>query len=232
MTTIQEAVPFPEGAAATVRKWADFFFYQPAIDTLDLVKDMIGHPDNVQRAVSAWEASAKHMQDSSRSVATARGDVDTYWTGGAAMGFADYVTEVDKKVTANVTALQTAAKETATLYSTLINMYKSCVNYILDCAKALSNFIGGALGDWKTYLGGLAEATGVGAPAGFALQASHFTGLLSSMVDNVKNVIDNAMDAHSDQIKALNNVSATVVAIAPPGNSSVGLKDPKAWTRR
>lgn len=232
MTTIQDAVPFPKDAAATVRKWADFFFYQPAIDTLDLVKDMMGHPDNVQRAVSAWETSVEHMRDSSGSVATAREEVDTYWTGGAATGFAGFVADVEKTITANKTALQTAAKETAALYSTLINMYKSCVNFILDCAKALSDFVGGALGDWKTYVGGLAEATGVAAPAGFALQASHFTGLLSDMVDSVKNVIDNAMDAHSDQMKALNNVSATVVAIAPPGKPSEGLRDPEAWKRR
>ena len=231
MTTIQDAVPFPEDAAATVRKWANLFFYQPAIDTLDLVKDMIGHPDNVQRAVTAWETAATHMQESSRSIISSKAEVDGYWAGGAATAFATHITDAKKRAEDNASALQTAAKDTATLYSTLINMYKTCVNFILDCAKALSNFAGGALGDWKSYLGAAFEATGVGAPAGFALQASHFTGLLSDMVDNVKNVIDNAMDAHVEQVKALNNVSATVKSVSPPGEPGGSIRDPEAWTR-
>ncbi|HEU5027023.1 MAG TPA: hypothetical protein VFV01_19055 [Spirillospora sp.] len=229
-TTIERAVPFPESAAATVRKWANFFLYQPAIDALDLVKDMIGHPDNVQRAVAAWEASIRHMSDSKETVSSAQSDVQTYWSGGAATGFGTYVGGVKDAATTNVAVMQAAAKETATLYGTLIAMYKTCVNYILDCAKALSNFVGSALGDWKTYVGALAESTGVGAPAGFVLQAKHFTDLLSSMVDNIKNVIDNAMDQHSDQIKALDNISISVTSMAAPGKPGEGYTDPHAWT--
>ncbi|MFC5187275.1 hypothetical protein [Actinomadura harenae] len=229
MTILEKAAPFPKDAAATVRHWADFFAYQPALDMLDLVEDMVGHPENVQRVVGSWERAAGAMSASLRHAQSAHYEIASSWTGPASLGFTAYIADVKTRVPANVTAMQTAIQATSSLYTTIIGAYKTCVNFITACANNLTNFVGSALSDWKSYLAGLTAATGVGTPAAFALEAKHFSGLLADFVEQVKSVIDDSLDQHAEQVKALNGVGGAVVSIDAPGAPSERIKDSDSW---
>lgn len=228
MTTIEKAVPFPKDAAGTVRHWANFFFFQPALDALDLVEDLMGHPEKVQQAVDSWERAASAMNASLKTAQTASSEIVTSWTGPAALGFGIYITDVKTKIPVNVTALQTATQATATLYSTIIATYKTCINFIIDCAKDLSTFVADGLSDWKSWVAGL-SAPSTGGTSVFVFASKHVTALLSSFVDNVKKAIDDSLDQHAEQVKALNGVSGAVTSIDAPGAPSERIKDSDSW---
>ncbi|MDL4817679.1 hypothetical protein [Actinomadura opuntiae] len=228
MTTLEEPAPFPHDDAATVRKAAEITNHHQALDALDMVRDMIGHPNNIQRAVTEWENAIRSMSDSFEGVSRAHSQLQTRWTGGAANGFNPYALDAKTTITNNVTSLQGVLDATTQMYSAVIDAYKNGITFISKCAQSLLDFGGGLLGDWKAVLA--VAAAGATDGASLALVIKHFTSLLSEFADNVTNLINAAIDANKSYSVALNAALKNINGIRALPRPTEGMLDLHAWT--
>lgn len=226
---LPSVVPFPEGDAKKVKWAAGVFNYDAAAKAVDFVRDMIGHPQHVQRAVNSWVEAARTMQVSVNEVATAQSEVAPQWVGGAALAFSTYATNVQTRITANVTALTTAANNTVKLYEVLIDSYVDCIEFITDCAKAIFGLGGDVLSDVKLWVAGGAAATGVGAPAGLSIAAGHVVKALTDMTEAISKALQEALNRMKEQTSALASIRSSLATVAPPPGLSDRLRDPAAW---
>ncbi|MEU6748926.1 hypothetical protein ABZ914_22125 [Spirillospora sp. NPDC046719] len=227
MTTLDEPAPFPHSDAATVRKAAEITNHRKALDALDMVRDMVGHPGNIQRAVTEWENAIRSMSASFEGMSRAQSQVQSRWTGGAANGFNTYAIDAKTKITNNVAYLQGALDATSQMYSAVLDAYRDGITFISKCAQSLLDFGGGLLSDWKAVLA--VAAAGPTDGASLALVLSHFTSLLSEFADNVTNLIISAIEANKSYMKALSVALANINGIAPPPKPADGLLELHAW---
>ncbi|MFB4299324.1 WXG100 family type VII secretion target [Actinomadura sp. NTSP31] len=227
MTTLEQPAPFPHDDAATVEKAAKITNHHKALNALNMVQDMIGHPGNIQRAVTEWENAIRSMNGSYEGISRAHSQVQARWDGGAARGFNSYAIDVKATITSNITALQGALDATSQMYSAVIDAYKDGITFISKCAQSLLDFGGGLLSDWKV----VAEVFLAGPTDGvsLALVLSHFTSLLSEFADNVTNLINAAIEANKGYTNALSVALKNINGIRPLPRPTDGLLDLHAW---
>lgn len=221
--------PYPEKDAATVRKFARLT-YNPALAALDLVKGMVGHPGNVQQAVNSWESGLHNMQDSLNDISAAKSEVAPQWVGGAAVAFTTYATTIETRISENSNGFTKAIESTMKMYSAVLNAYGDGIEFISKCAQAIFKLWGGLLSDAKAWVGGALTVSGIGSGAGLALIASHFTGLLSDMTENINGLVRNVIDATRDYNVALVEVRTGLAKVLPPPGFPGSLKRPGLWT--
>ncbi|MEU9018288.1 hypothetical protein [Actinomadura sp. NPDC048394] len=227
MTTLDQPAPFPHHDAATVQKAAKITNHHKALDALNMVRNMIGHPGNIQRAVTEWENAIRSMSDSYEGISRAHSQVQARWAGGAAGGFNSYATDVKGTITGNVIALQGALDATSQMYSAVIDAYKDGITFISKCAQSLLDFGGGLLSDWKVVLE--VAMAGPTDGASLALVMNHFTSLLSEFADNITNLINAAIEANKGYTNALSVAVRNINAIRPLPKPTDGLLDLHAW---
>ncbi|MBO2458528.1 hypothetical protein [Actinomadura violacea] len=228
MTTLDEPAPFPHHDASTVRKAAEITNHHKALGALDMVRDMIGHPNNIQRAVTEWEKAIRSMSESFEGVSRAHSQVHARWTGGAANGFNYYALDVKTTITGNVTALQGVLDATSQMYSAVIEAYKEGITFISKCAQSLLDFGGGLFSDWKAVLA--VAAAGPTDGASLALVLSHFTSLLSEFADNITNLVNAAIDESKNYTNALSAALKNINSVRPLPLPTDGVLDLHAWT--
>ncbi|HEU5027541.1 MAG TPA: hypothetical protein VFV01_21660 [Spirillospora sp.] len=211
-----------------MKKAAELTNHHKALDALDIVRDMIGHPNNIQRAVTEWENAIRSMSASFEGISRTQSQVHARWTGGAAEGFNSYALDVKTTITGNVTALQGVLDATSQMYAAVIEAYQDGITFISECAQSLLDFGGGLLGDWKAVLA--VAAAGPTDGASLALIMNHFTSLLSDFAENITNLINSAIDATKKYSMALSHAMSSINSIKPLPKPTDGVLDMQAWT--
>ncbi|MDL4772601.1 hypothetical protein [Actinomadura xylanilytica] len=225
--TLEAPVPFPEKNASIVRKAARLTLHNDALDALDLVRDMIGHPNNVQRAVDSWGEAVRVMNESYENISRAHSQVLAQWSGGASASFSTFAGDAKLAVSSNVAAFQGAITATNQMYLAVIAAYKTATRFITNCAQDILNLGGGLLGDWKAVLA--VAAAGPTDGASLALIMNHFTDLLSSFAGHVNDLIDGAVDITAGYNSALGEVVKNINAIKPVPGPVPAMADLNIW---
>ncbi|GGV26625.1 hypothetical protein GCM10010182_56720 [Actinomadura cremea] len=229
MTTSAQPVPFPEDDANIIEKFADLTLYAPAREALELVRNMLGNPGNVQRAIRTWEDCIGNMSSSFNAISQTHSQVTTSWQGGAAANFETYARDVKKIITGNVNGLQNMAKATSDMYSAILDAYKEAVTFLSECAQNLINF-SGAITDWKSIAG--VAAAGPTGGVSMSLVMGHFVDLLERFVGDITDLYRATIDTVSAYASAVSEFMREVKDVSPPPGPVKGILELGAWSAK
>lgn len=228
MTALLPNVPlYPEHDAQTVKRFAHMVFYEPAIEAVDLVKQMLGHPGNVQRSVRAWEAATSKMSNSLNHVSTGHSEVTSHWDGAAFRAFNVYVTDTKARINTNIAQLQAISTSTINLYLGVMENYKIAITFITKCASILLRFGGGLFDDFKELFG-LATAP----EGGLVLLMGHITKSLADMTDNINNVMSDVISTSAKYNSAMQDAQSHLSAIKALPNPGGDVDRLDSWTAK
>ncbi|QFG21670.1 hypothetical protein [Actinomadura sp. WMMB 499] len=229
MTTIEQPVPFPEDDANVIEKFAKLTLQRPAQEALDLVRDMLGNPGHVQRAIRTWELAIQHMSSSFNAVSRGHSQAVTRWSGGSAENFISYVRDCKTIISDNVNAFQAISKAVNELYSGIMEAYKKAVVFVSECAQNLLN-LAGAVTDWK----GIVGIAGAGATGGasLGLVMEHYVQFLEEFVANITDLMASVIDISSKYTVALGDFMGQVKAVSPVPGPTRGVLDLGEWKPR
>ena len=215
---IGQPVAYPVEAAATVAKWAGRLHHDAARAALQLVRDMVGNPEDVKRAVGAWRGAATGMNNAWSEEGLAHQAIagisagEKGWEGPAYTAFNPYFTDLKTTTAGNQQVLINLGKETATFYNTVLDTYRECVNFIFDCAQAVTAFFKSL--DWEEVLA--VAAAGATFGASLLLILKPMLDALDAMTENIQQRVDGFIQISGKFNTTLLNLSSESAGLASP----------------
>lgn len=210
---------FPEHEAQIVIEWADKAGQAAIRGTIDMIRDWLGHPEEVHRIAHVWGDASEPIGRAGEGIHTALEDLKVYWEGPAFDAFNGHMGRVTGTITDTQNLLAELANAIMALRSHITDTYNAAIAFIGECAAIILENTSGVLA------GGIANALQlVGAlPAAVLLALSDFT----------RNVIDLEITATTTATKYGQDILAIALrasALRPPDDAPAAISEPDNWT--
>ncbi|HEX6357418.1 hypothetical protein [Actinophytocola sp.] len=150
---------WPEDAARTVKEWAGKAHQWAVATTIDAIRDILGHPENVMAIATTWSPDAsRFISDAKEGISSAKTDLKAYWEGTAFDAFNTYIDEVGKTIDATYKVMTDMSDHVLEMRKLITDTYKSAIEFIGRCAASIYEEAGSVAQNLKNIWGGVCAA--------------------------------------------------------------------------
>jgi uncharacterized protein YukE len=209
---------FPEREAQIVIEWAEKAGQAAIRGTIDMIRDWLGHPEEVKRIARVWSDASRPIGRAGDGVHTALADLKVYWAGTAFEAFNGQMERVSGTIIETQNMLTEQANAIMALRSHITDTYNAAIGFIGECAAIIA----------ENTSGFLAEAGANILQAVGQLPAA----VSQALADFIRNVIDlqtTAMTTATKYGQDIFAIAARTSALRPPDDAPRAIGEPDSW---